>query len=417
MPKFAHMSDIHIGAFRQPELKRLLLDAFDMAIDRCIAERVDFVIISGDIFDSNIPDLAAVGWATRKIKEARDLGIRFYAVYGSHDFSPNYASIVDVLESAGIFLKVERPSGGERNLRLELVEDPTGAKICGISGKKLSLDRSDYEILDRGALERVPGFKIFVFHGALDELKPPSLSQMEAMPSSYLPAGFDYYAGGHVHEHAVKSLQDRRNIVYPGPVFATDYSELVPLAHGEERGFYLVDFDEAGVNKISFEAISVCDVVEIFYSAEGKTAAQASKELSSLASGSQVDGRVALLTVEGQLSEGKTSDIDFFSIKKRILASGPLSLLANYSKLSSKEQARQVGPSKPFHVTERELFLQNIARVKSGEKKLLGEEGVKTSLELLGAMKQDRKENENKSDFQERTERAGLQVLGLKDDV
>ena len=40
MPKFAHMSDVHIGAFRQPELRALVLDAFEQAIDRCIDEKV-----------------------------------------------------------------------------------------------------------------------------------------------------------------------------------------------------------------------------------------------------------------------------------------------------------------------------------------------------------------------------------------
>ena len=91
MPKFAHMSDIHIGAFRQPELRKLVLDAFAEAIDRCISEKVSFVILAGDIFDSNIPDLASVRRAAEKMREAIDSGIRFYANYGSHDFSPNYS--------------------------------------------------------------------------------------------------------------------------------------------------------------------------------------------------------------------------------------------------------------------------------------------------------------------------------------
>ena len=149
MPKFAHLSDVHIGAFRQPELKELLLNAFDKAIDRCIEDAVEFVIISGDMFDSNIPDLASVKRATGKIREARDKGIRFYVIYGSHDFSPNYASIVDVLDSAGLFTKVERSRKLDGGLRLDFVRDQSGVALCGLSGKKLSLDRSDYESLDK----------------------------------------------------------------------------------------------------------------------------------------------------------------------------------------------------------------------------------------------------------------------------
>lgn len=271
MPRFAHMSDIHIGAFRQPELRDLVTRAFDQAIGKCVDEDVDFVIMSGDIFDSNIPDLASVRKATSRIREARDRGIRFYVVYGSHDYSPNHASVVDVLESAGLFTKVERGTVKDGKLELEFVVDESGAKICGISGKKLSLDRAEYESLDRKKLESEPGFKVFVFHGAIDELKPQSLSAMEGMPASYLPADFDYYAGGHVHSHSSQDLPGRRNVVFPGPLFATDFRDLEPLAEGAESGFYIVDFEKE-VNEVTFTPTKVCDVLGLEYSANGKDA-------------------------------------------------------------------------------------------------------------------------------------------------
>ena len=415
MPKFAHMSDIHIGAFRQPELRALVLDAFEMAIDRCISEKVSFIILAGDIFDSNIPDLSSVRRAAEKMKKAIDSGIRFYAIYGSHDFSPNYSSIVDVLNGAGMFTKAEEMSDTGGKVTLSFVEDPSGAKICGISGRKLSIDRDTYEVLDRESLEAEPGFKIFVFHGAIEELKPPTLEKMEAMPLSSLPAGFDYYAGGHVHSHQLRSLSEHANIAFPGPLFATDYSELLQLAKGEERGFYIVDFDE-GVSRVEFVPVKVCDVEEIYYSAHGKSSSQAAKELTELASEKSVLGKVVLLTVEGELSEGKTSDIDFAAVRKRLTASEPLIVLSNNSHLSSKEQRKQAGPPVPVHVTERQLFEKEISRVKSEEAKLRGERGVSLAIDLLRTLKEGKKENETKGNFEERTCRAGFSVLGLEVD-
>lgn len=409
------MSDIHIGAFRQPELKQLVLDAFDAAIDRCIAEKVAFIVLAGDMFDSNIPDLSSVTRAAEKMKEAVVSGIRFYVIYGSHDFSPNYSSIVDVLKGAGLFTKAEDMSNAEGRVQLSFFQDPSGPKICGISGRKLSIDRDEYAILDREKLEKESGVKIFVFHGAIEELKPSSLEKMEAMPASSLPAGFDYYAGGHLHNRSVTSLSGRMNIAYPGPLFATDYSELIPLAHGEVRGFYLVEFDEEGVSKVDFAPIKVCDVVEIRYSAGGKSAARAEKELTELAAGADLAGKVALLTVDGELSEGKISDIDFFAIKKLLLASGPIIVLYNYSHLTSRELAKETGPPKPVHVTERELFEREIVHVKSEETKLRGEQGVNLALGLLRILKEGRKENENKGEFEDRTSKAGLDVFGISE--
>ncbi|MDG6898827.1 MAG: DNA repair exonuclease, partial [Nitrososphaerota archaeon] len=416
MPKFAHMSDIHIGAFRQPELKGLVLDAFEAAVDRCIEEKVAFILLAGDIFDSNIPDLSSVRRAAEKMREAVESGIRFYAIYGSHDFSPNYSSIVDVLNGAGLFTKAEEMSGTEDRVVLSFLQDPSGPKICGISGRKLSIDRDEYAVLDREKLEREPGFKIFVFHGAIEELKPSSLEKMDAMPASSLPASFDYYAGGHVHSRSVTSLPGRTNIAFPGPLFATDYSELLQLAHGEERGFYIVEFDDAGVSDVEYVPVKVCDVVEVHYSADGKTSAKAEKELTELASRSDVGGKVALLTAEGELAEGRTSDIDFFAIRKRLLASRPLIVLSNYSHLTSRELARDAGSPKPVHVTERELFEREVAHVKSEEARLRGEQGVTLALSLLKTLKEGRKENENKGEFEDRTSKAGLDVLGIKEE-
>ena len=415
MPKFAHMSDIHIGAFRQPELRALVLGAFEKAIDRCISEKVSFIILAGDIFDSNIPDLSSVRRAAEKMKQAIDSGIRLYAIYGSHDFSPNYSSIVDVLNGAGMFTKAEQMSSSEGRVALSFVQDPSGAKICGISGRKLSIDRDAYALLDRAELEAEPGFKIFVFHGAIEELKPPTLEKMEAMPLSSLPEGFDYYAGGHVHGRQLKSLPGHANVAFPGPLFATDYSELLQLAKGEERGFYIVDFD-GGVSKVEFAPIKVCDVAEVYYSAHGKSSSQAAKELTDLAAETNAEGKVVLLTVEGELSEGKTSDIDFAAVRKRLAASAPLIVLSNNSRLTSKEQVKQAGPPVPVHITERQLFEKEISRVKSEEPKLRGEKGVSLAVDLLGTLKEGKKENETKGTFEERTCRAGFAVLGLEAD-
>ena len=416
MSKFAHMSDIHIGAFRQPELRRLLLDAFDAAIDRCMDEGVAFILMAGDIFDSNIPDLSAVSRAAEKMKEASDAGIRFYAIYGSHDFSPNYSSIVDVLDGAGLFTKVEAKAAAGEKTVLSFVQDPSGPKICGISGRKLSLDREEYAALDKERLEAEPGFKIFVFHGALDELKPSSLEMMESMPADNLPAGFQYYAGGHVHNRTIADLPGHPNIAYPGPLFATDFDELLQLARGNERGFYIVEFDRDHVEKASFVPVRVCDPVELHYSAQGKSSAQAASELARLASSADVTGKVVLLTVEGELAEGKTSDIDFSMIRRRLFASNPLSVLSSYGRLVSREMPRGL-PPKPVRATEREVFESRVSSVTVDEPRLRGEHGVSLAVNLLGVLKEGKKENENRGDFEERVSRSGFGVLGLEDET
>ena len=411
------MSDIHIGAFRQPELRSLVLSAFEAAIDRCMREKVDFIIMAGDIFDSNIPDLGAVRRAAAKFREATDAGIRFYAIYGSHDFSPNYSSIVDVLDGAGLFASVELKQGNGERVTLRFIEDPSGAKLCGISGKKLSLDMEDYRKLERLPLEEKTGFKIFVFHGGLDELKPSSLEMIETMPTSLLPIGFGYYAGGHIHAHMVKSLPGHPNIVYPGPLFATDYSELVQIARGDQRGFYLVDFEDHRVTETRFVPVKVCDVTELHFTAEGKTPLEVTRELLERVERADITDKVVLITVEGKLREGRTSDVNFQAVRKRLQASNPLITLLNYSSLTSTELMAPQGPPRNTRVVERELFEKNIKGVKTEVSKLRGTEGVAVALDLLRTLKEPKKENESRAEFEERTTKAGFEVLGLKEET
>lgn len=416
MPRFAHMSDVHIGAFRQPELRELVLRAFEAAIDRCLEEKVEFIILAGDIFDSNIPDLSSVRRAASKMREAVDAGVRIYAIYGSHDFSPNYSSMVDVLDGAGLFTKAEDLQGKEGVVSLRFVQDPSGPKLCGISGRKLSLDADMYASLDREPLEAEPGFKVFVFHGGIEELKPPSLEMMKAMPASSLPSGFQYYAGGHLHERSLRSLPGRENISYPGPLFATDYSELLQIADGEKRGFCMVDFDDSRVTKVAFVPIRVCDVVGMSFSADGKSPREVEAGLIELSQRSSLEGKVVLLTVEGTLKEGKTSDIDFTHVKTRFVAARPLIVLPNYSRLSSVVAPTAESPPRSSHDVEKDVFAKNLAKVKSSEGSLLGEKGVETALGLLGVLKVGKKENENKGEFEERTARAGFGIFGLEEE-
>ena len=51
--RFAHIADCHIGAWRDKTLRELNIQAFEKALDTCIEQKVDFIILPGDLFDTN----------------------------------------------------------------------------------------------------------------------------------------------------------------------------------------------------------------------------------------------------------------------------------------------------------------------------------------------------------------------------
>lgn len=399
--RFAHISDVHVGAFRQPALQKLLLNAFITAMDDCIERRVDFIVISGDLFDSNIPNMSLANAAVRKMKEVRDKGIPIYLVYGSHDFSPTQTSVVDMLESAGLFRNVAKGITVDGRLELEVYQDgKTRAKLCGLSGRRLGIEADAFQALDREPLEKVQGFKIFVFHGSVAELAP-DVMRSGSVPVSNFPKGFSYYAGGHLHD---RILEERAGmtIAYPGALFAGgDYQDLEKSAHGAKRGFFIVTFDDK-VRDVEFVPVKVCEWFVAELEVTGNTSVQVRDRLLQVCKEADVENRVVLFKVSGEMSNGRTSDIDFIELRRIMREKGAVEILLNYNKLSSKEYVmKSTGSDNPSQVEER-LFRERIAATKFQQKKLHGEAGVLTSKEILRVLKDPKKEDEVKDDYDSR---------------
>jgi DNA repair protein SbcD/Mre11 len=415
VPSFAHLADVHIGAFRQPALQKLVLDAFNSALDICLQRKVDFVVVSGDLFDLNIPDMGLVNSAVKKMREVKESGIQFYVIYGSHDFSPTQTSIVDILESAGLFAKATKGKMDEGKLKLEFtLDERTGAKLCGISGRRLGIEKEYYEVLDRESLEKEPGFKIFLLHGALTEYKPKYLAQADSLPLSLLPKGFDYYAGGHLHEE-LEENEHGFQVAYPGALFGADYSDLERSAKGLERGFFVVKFSDK-LEKVEFVPVSVCEFDLREYDAMGRNSTKVQNELLELVKGTEAKGKVFLIKVTGEMSGGKTSDIDFQQMKKMLKEDGALEVLLNYQQLSSREYTAIKVVGENINDIEDSLFKENIGTIRVSNPKLKGQSGVKLSHDVLGIWKQPKAENEVKVSYDQRITSETIDTMGIEKD-
>jgi len=227
--KFAHISDVHIGSWRDSKMRDISTNVFVKTVDMCIEMQVDFILISGDLFNTSLPTIDKLKIVVEKLQEVKKKGIAVYVIAGSHDFSPSGKTMLDVLESAELFVNVVKGFVKEEKLYLSFtIDKKTGAKITGMLGKKGMLDRYYYQALSLDELEKEDGFKIFMFHTAITEFKPNEFELMDSMPLSYFPKGFNYYAGGHPHFIDYKVKNDRL-ISYPGPLFPNNFSALCVL--------------------------------------------------------------------------------------------------------------------------------------------------------------------------------------------
>src|SRR6056297_2204921 len=233
MVRFAHIADVHLGGWKQPEMQQLNFESFKKTIDICLRSKLDFILIAGDLFDSAYPPIEILKETFdqfRRIKEAR---IPVFLIAGSHDYSVSGRTFLDVLEKAGFCKNVfnAENSGRENDETIYLNPEIHGnIAIYGYHGKKSGMELSE---LRKVKLNDSPGmFKIFMLHSTID--KVVGNVPMDYLNTSELPKA-DYYAMGHIHvRHHSGSL------VYPGPVFPNSFKELEDLEYGS---FCLVDTD------------------------------------------------------------------------------------------------------------------------------------------------------------------------------
>ena len=138
--KFAHLADCHIGSWRDPQLRGFGQRAFCEAISKSLDSGVDFILISGDLFHTAQPPMELLRETVLRLKMCKDNGVPVYIISGSHDYSPSGKTMLDVLDAAGLVKNVAQGEEVDGKLRLRFTVDAkTGAKICGMVGRKGSL--------------------------------------------------------------------------------------------------------------------------------------------------------------------------------------------------------------------------------------------------------------------------------------
>ena len=357
--KFAHIADCHIGGWRDPNLKELSIKAFEKAVEICINEYVGFVIIAGDLFNTSLPSIDLIKRTAEILNRLKEEDIEVYIIPGSHDFSPSGKTMIDVLENAGLVVNVMKI----KDNKLEFTTDKTGVKITGLVGLRSSLDKYYYQNLDFSNIENESGFKIFMLHNTIDELKPKDMEKVDGMSLSLLPRNFDYYAAGHVH--FVREIEHGRGkLVYPGPLFPNNFKEMEELGKG---GFYIYDN-----GNLKFVEVKLKEVLSVHVNAEGKSSREVEDEILSI---NGFEDKILLLRVSDVLREGKSSDINFNVISDKFRNS--FAFLKNTTKLSSKEfvdlevkegDVVEEEIIKDFNLDFNEEFVINLMKVLDKEK-------------------------------------------------
>jgi DNA repair exonuclease SbcCD nuclease subunit len=217
--RFIHCSDLHIDSpfkgltSQAPSLASALREstfkAFQKIARLALQEKVDAVLIAGDVFDGADRSLQAQLKFRRILKELSDENIQSFIVHGNHDPLNSWAHTLKWPEHVTIF-------PGNKVNRVPVKKE--GKNIAWVYG----ISYPQKEVTENLALkfknEKEEGFSIGLLHTNVGQ-QPGHDNYAPCSINDLVSRNFDYWALGHIHEFKVLRESDPA-IVYSGNIQA-----------------------------------------------------------------------------------------------------------------------------------------------------------------------------------------------------
>ncbi|WP_246938859.1 metallophosphoesterase family protein [Bacillus pinisoli] len=245
---FLHAADLHLdspylGLKHLPtpifdRIQESTFVSFQNIVQLAIQKKVDFIILAGDLYDSEQRSLKAQIKLRDEFLRLQEEGIQVYIIHGNHD--PLNGSWVPLKWPSNTHFFSENIESKSFHKNGELQ-----ATLYGFSYPDRSVLENMAKQYKRGVQE---GYHIAILHGTVATNKdhnPYAPFQLTDLKNS----GFDYWALGHIHQRQV--LQQNPPVIYPGNIQGRHRKET------GEKGCYYVEMNEAGTNYTFIETNSI----------------------------------------------------------------------------------------------------------------------------------------------------------------
>ncbi|EAE0857494.1 exonuclease SbcCD subunit D [Listeria monocytogenes] len=235
--QFLHMADLHldspfIGLSTLPQpLFSAIQESTFQSLERittvAIKEAVDFVLIAGDIYDSEDQSVRAQARFAKEMKRLEATNIPVFMIHGNHDFIEKHKEKLALPSNVHVFS--------------EQVEIMSHKTATGVSVNIYGFSYNERHIRS----SRVGEYKIqgdADFHIALLHGSEVSSSEEHDVYAPFRvqeisKKGFDYWALGHIHKRQL--LAESPSIYYPGNIQGRNRKE------SGEKGASIITLSEA----------------------------------------------------------------------------------------------------------------------------------------------------------------------------
>src|ERR1700722_18261696 len=112
--RFLHTSDWHLGrSLHRADLREAQSAFLDLLVETARAERVDAVLVAGDVYDRAIAPVDSVALCEDALARLRDTGARVIVISGNHDSALRLGVNSALIDTAGVHLRTNRARRGE----------------------------------------------------------------------------------------------------------------------------------------------------------------------------------------------------------------------------------------------------------------------------------------------------------------
>lgn len=261
--RLLHTSDWHLGrSFHRVDLTDAQRDFLTWLLAQSIDQRVDAVVVSGDIFDRAVPSVDAVALASAALAQFANAGIPVILIAGNHDSATRLGFGAELAQVSGIHVRT-RTADLDRPITITDAHGPVHIFAIpyldpDVVHDELQTGRSHVEVLTaamnriRTQLQEVPGRSVVLAHAFITGGQPSDSERdirvggVGDAPASVFD-GVDYVALGHLHG-AQQVSGSTSTIRYSGSPLAFSFSEinhvtsvtLVDIAHDGQVEFSLI---------------------------------------------------------------------------------------------------------------------------------------------------------------------------------
>ncbi len=251
--RLLHTSDWHLGrSFHREDLLGAQARFVDFLVETVRSERVDAVLVSGDVYDRALPSVDAVALCNDALRRLAATGTRVVLVSGNHDSARRLGFGADLIDAAGIHLRTDPAAVGTPVLLPDPARPGSDVAVYGVPylepdavlSELGCVERSHQAVVDaamarvRADLSTRPGCRsvvlahAFVTGGeASDSERDISVGGVSSVAATSF-TGVDYTALGHLHGAQAPAPGVR----YSGSPVAYSFSE----AH-HRKGVLLVE--------------------------------------------------------------------------------------------------------------------------------------------------------------------------------